>query len=221
MTLAALFVSSLAMAQMPYNPDANGDNVVGAGDLLTFLTFYGTTLSQPDLTCDYEGTDLEVLIIGLTDATLQLDSVYIEYLIYDTLSYYQPGCPDLINEPVVLERSYTLPSATYSVNDVYNEISCISSGNHLGYDRRFRLNYSADNNFWALILYDDEVAVVTSYNYESIWFQDGENASQFLSLPFPETAFLDQDGIQTLWRPDVWAANCEYFRLIPFWSVAE
>ena len=59
MTLVALLVSSLAMAQMPYNPDSNGDNMVGSGDLLTFLTFYGNELIQSNLTCDYEGTEFE------------------------------------------------------------------------------------------------------------------------------------------------------------------
>ena len=59
MTLAALFVSSLAMAQMPYNPDSNGDNMVGSTDLLDFLTFYDNELIQEDLTCDYEGTEAD------------------------------------------------------------------------------------------------------------------------------------------------------------------
>ena len=44
MTLAALFVSSLAMAQIPtfpWNPDGNGDGVIGSSDLIELLTVYG------------------------------------------------------------------------------------------------------------------------------------------------------------------------------------
>jgi hypothetical protein len=44
MTLAALFVSSLAMAQIPtfpWNPDENGDQFIGLPDLLGLLTVYG------------------------------------------------------------------------------------------------------------------------------------------------------------------------------------
>ena len=44
MTLAALFVSSLAMAQIPtfpWNPDGNGDGVIGSSDLIGLLTVYG------------------------------------------------------------------------------------------------------------------------------------------------------------------------------------
>ena len=44
MTLAALFVSSMAMAQIPtfpWNPDGNGDGVIGSSDLIELLTVYG------------------------------------------------------------------------------------------------------------------------------------------------------------------------------------
>ena len=44
MTLAALFVSSLAMAQIPtfpWNPDGNGDGLIGSSDLIDLLTVYG------------------------------------------------------------------------------------------------------------------------------------------------------------------------------------
>ena len=47
MTLAALFVSSLAMAQdypeypFPYNPDGNADGYIGLTDLLDLLVVYG------------------------------------------------------------------------------------------------------------------------------------------------------------------------------------
>ena len=44
MTLAALFVSSLAMAQIPtfpWNPDGNGDGLIGSSDLIGLLTVYG------------------------------------------------------------------------------------------------------------------------------------------------------------------------------------
>ena len=68
LTLAALLVSTLSLAQqMPYNPDANGDDYVGVDDVLGVLGVYDTALMQPDLTCDYEGTDLEQLVGGLFD----------------------------------------------------------------------------------------------------------------------------------------------------------
>ena len=44
MTLAALFVSTAAVAQiptLPWNPDGNGDGLIGSSDLIELLTVYG------------------------------------------------------------------------------------------------------------------------------------------------------------------------------------
>ena len=41
LTIAALLVSTLSVAQqMPYNPDANGDDFVGVDDVLGVLGVY-------------------------------------------------------------------------------------------------------------------------------------------------------------------------------------
>ena len=207
MTLAALFVSSLAMAQMPYNPDANGDNMVGSGDLLTFLTFYGSELIQSDLTCEYEGTELEQLIIGAITGVIQIDSVYTEYLLYDTIEYFTPGCPDLVLEPVVLERSYFC----------YPWYSQLNSGIGLdtyllSYQRTFQLYYSENTNQFDILIRDHEIEQSTSFNDAS-----GVSAT----LPFSQDWTLDGDGIQVDWQSNQWASHCEYLRVIPFWSVAE
>ena len=61
-TLLTMAITFTGLAQqMPYNPDANGDDFVGVDDVLGVLGVYDTALMQPDLQCDYEGTDLEQL----------------------------------------------------------------------------------------------------------------------------------------------------------------
>ena len=95
LTLTALLISSLAMGQMPYNPDSNGDDLIGATDLISLLGLYNTILIDSTQTCDFEGTELEELCIGLADLTLELDSIYVEYHLRDTISFFAPGCPDL------------------------------------------------------------------------------------------------------------------------------
>ena len=48
LTLTALFISSLAMGQfpnLPYNPDDNGDGLIGVSDLQSFLALYNTEFS--------------------------------------------------------------------------------------------------------------------------------------------------------------------------------
>ena len=63
---------------------------------------------QPDLQCDYEGTELEEFILDVVNWDVILDSVYVEYTLRDTLTYYTAGCPDLIVEPILLERAYMM-----------------------------------------------------------------------------------------------------------------
>ena len=80
----AITFSGLAQ-QMPYNPDANGDDFVGVDDVLGVLGVYDTALMQPDLQCDYEGTELEEFTGGHFAGDLILDSVYVEYLFVDSV----------------------------------------------------------------------------------------------------------------------------------------
>ena len=217
LTFTALLISSLAMGQMPYNPDSNGDDLIGATDLISVLGLYNTLMVDSSLTCDYEGTELEELFIGLVDGTLQLDSLYVEYIVYDTVSYYTPGCPDLVFEPVVLERAYTLPSFQYNVNN--EGIMSVEGGlNYLGYSRVFNLTYFPSNNTWSLLLSDYEIQQTSTYYRTSYWDSYG---TSYQTLPFPESWILDEDGVQVDFRPTDWVTNCAHFRLIPFWSEAE
>ena len=58
LTLTALLISSLAMGQMPYNPDSNGDDLNGAEDLQSFLAVYNTMLTSEQVVVAY-ATDLD------------------------------------------------------------------------------------------------------------------------------------------------------------------
>ena len=96
-----------AFAQsMPYNPDSNGDDFVGVDDVLGVLGVYNTALIDSTLTCDYEGTELENLLAGVFNGEIVLDSVYVEYLLIDSLVTFNPGCPDPVITETVLNRSY-------------------------------------------------------------------------------------------------------------------
>lgn len=209
--------AALAQAQeMPYNPDVNADDLIGVEDVLGVLTLYGNELMQPDLQCDYEGTDFEELIVGVIDGSIILDSVYVEYLILDTLTYYTPGCPDLMIDPLVLERSYMmLPSGfSYSGNLIYHYMSV----NHFGFTRQHIISYSGGNNGFVMYLRDYEVGDLPGYSDYS-YMSDGEETS--FILPFPSEFTIDEDGFHCFGRPYDFANGAEYFRAIPFWHVAE
>ena len=231
LTLTALLLTFSGLAQqMPYNPDANGDDFVGVDDVLGVLGVYDTALMQPDLQCDYEGTELEALIIGISEGSLVLDSVYIEYLLLDTLEYFLPGCPDLVSEPVTLERGYTVFGGGLEYSNDGLSTSLYASSNFFNYGRSLFLQYSGTSNSFRMRLRDYEVEAVTSFQDVAYWngtpYTSG--GTEWMSLPFDELWSLDEEGIHVTWfgcceiyPSSQWAGNCEYLRIIPFWHEAE
>ena len=125
--------------QMPYNPDANGDDFVGVDDVLGVLGVYDTALMQPDLTCDYEGTDLEQLFAGLLSGELILDSLYVEYLMLDSVETFYPGCPDPVYLETVLERSYMFPTSYSTFASNYSAVG--TEMDYLGISRGVYFNF--------------------------------------------------------------------------------
>lgn len=213
LTLTALLISSLAMGQMPYNPDSNGDDLIGATDLISVLGLYNTLMVDSSLTCDYQGTELESWVGGLFDGTLLLDSVYVEYLLIDSVETYLPGCPDPVFIETVLDRGYMCDYPSFQIlnNLVKWELSCY----YLGYNREFTLLFFPGYGSYQFKISDNEIAALTNYSAQS---------STSSLLPFPESWTLDENGIQVdfgLTSSNNWILNCEHFRLIPYWSEAE
>ena len=210
--LVALVAFAAAAQQMPYNPDANGDDFVGVDDVLGVLGVYDTALMQPDLQCDYEGTSLEQLFGGLMDESLVLDSVYVEYLYADSVETWDPNCPSPVMTEVVLERSMML-------NSIQNySFQVVATTSYLGWSRSFNLEYNVDNGYFSCSYSDSEQFYLTGYQGTS--YMDG-NWSYNQNLPFPETWSLTEDGIQIDWTTWQFVHNCQSFRLIPFWHEAE
>jgi len=211
LTLLFAALSLNAIGQMPYNPDSNGDYAIGSPDLLSFLGVFDTMLVDSSLTCDYEGTDLETLIGGIFSQTLILDSVYIEYLLIDTVLTYLPGCPDPVYIDVILERSYLCTGFDYYESPDYMRLDAVI--NYLGHTRVIYFWFYYLNGYYTINVNDAEVGILTSYS---------DNAESNNSLiPFPESWTLDENGVQVDWIPNTWVANCSNFRLIPYWHLAE
>ena len=213
-TLLTMAITFTGLAQqMPYNPDANGDDFVGVDDVLGVLGVYDTALMQPDLQCDYEGTDLEQFIGGLFEQSLVLDSVYIEYLIVDTVTTYLPGCPDPVDIETIIERSYTYQPNQISFSQNSSYVRIMGTMNPLWYLRQFYIWFYPDDGEYRFNVRDEEVGILTSFNEYAETDREG--------LPFPESWSLDEDGISLEFGLYDWIPNCESFRLIPFWHEAE
>ena len=215
-TLFIMFVTLTGLAQqMPYNPDANGDDFVGVDDVLGVLGLYDTALMQPDLTCDYEGTDLEQLFGGWISGAIVIDSIYIEYALADTVESFSPDCPDAVLEEIVLERSFMLTN-TYEYNSGPT-LNHYFVSEYLGNVREVGISYDYSNGFFDFYVYDQEVEMVSAgafYAYVNPW------GGSFM-LPFASDWELTSDGVQVSWAPGTWPAESQTFRLIPFWHEAE
>ena len=221
--LAALLTMAITLTglaqQMPYNPDANGDDFVGVDDVLGVLGVYDTALMQPDLQCDYEGTELEEFILDVVNWDVILDSVYVEYAILDTLSYYTAGCPDLVVEPIILNRAYMLTQQ--SGCNIFGVCQGLKT-TYFGFEREFRVEYNENTNGFELVIWENEIGSLPTYNSVSqLWDSVQAQEPWSFTLPFPNDWFLDEDGIHVGWGPHQWAANCEHLRVIPFWHEAE
>ena len=220
LTCLALGLAFAAGAQqMPYNPDANADLFIGVDDVLGILGLYDTPLMQPELTCDFEGTEFESLIVGAINGDIIIDSVYVEYLNYDTLTYYTPGCPDLVIEPIILERGYMmLPDGiNESGGLVYHSMQSM----HFGFSRQQKIIYNEQNNAFNFYLRDQEIGELPSYSDYGYWWSDSLESSGSFTLPFPSEFEINEDGYQVFGVPYEFPVNAENFRAIPFWHNAE
>ena len=171
---------------------------------------------QPDLQCDYEGTELEQLFVGLADGSLILDSAYVEYLLYDTLEYYTPGCPDLVLDPIVLERSYMLDGSSNNWG--------LATTTYFNYFRYLQLVYIEEHNTFRFWLSDGEIGASTNYDQHSylatsIGVDDNSCLHTAFALPFPDSFELTENGIQGQFC--AWGGYAEYLKVIPFWHEAE
>ena len=208
----AIIFTGLAQ-QMPYNPDANGDDFVGVDDVLGVLGVYDTALLQPDLTCDYDGTDLEQFMGGLFEQNLVLDSIYVEYLIVDSVTTFLPGCPAPVTIETILERSYTMLAPYINFYAYSNRLEIRGDNFYLDYNRLLYFKFFPESGSYFIEVLDDEIGALTSYSSSS--------TSMTGLIPFPDNWVLDENGIDVGFGPHNWISNCESFRLIPFWHEAE
>ena len=86
---------SYAQTTQPYQPDANGDGLINAEDMLSFLTVFNTQWG-PDLGSLRlpKAQALETLMADLLNGDAAMDSLYFAYSIYDSAEIFMPECPD-------------------------------------------------------------------------------------------------------------------------------
>jgi len=222
MTLLALVVAVTAGAQgtsihdYPWNPDFNNDTYVGSEDLMGLLSTYGTQFGLPPEPCDYDGTPLEDLVIGIADGSIVLDSMFIEYELEDVSTYYVLGCPDPVTDTLIFSNSMMLENVSFDV-DRWECYGDDSYGQH--FDLAFRYSTSEGIYYWF-----SHNSVLDNLGFYNDGFYGSFVAySEQNPIPFPDSWYLDEEGIhiESGWNENDWAYYANYLHILPYWHYAE
>ena len=216
LTLTALLISSLAMGQNDpfWNPDANGDDLIGFTDLASLLSVYNSQIGMDSaITCDFDGTDLEQFTLNLLDGTVILDSVFFELELSGETNEYTLGCPDPIQVPWNYSASGMATNVDPYTSDDEVLIWCSrgfeNGGSAYFYFQAFRYG---PNEPWQI-----NGSISASINYDAItgnvntWLVSG------ISIPSQnDNVIWDTLGI----RSGTIDPN-NFIRVLPYWHYAE
>lgn len=223
MTLLALVVAVTAGAQgtaiheYPWNPDWDNDNFVGTSDLTGFLSAFEGEFGNPPEPCDYDGTPLEVLAVGIADGSIILDSLFVEYELEDVATYFMLGCPDLVTDTLIFANSMMLKS----FNNNANYWHCYGFDSY-SYYSTFRFQWdTADGLYkwrWESHALDD-----LGFSLDGFFGGSQTAITNWAAIPFPESWYLDEDGIHidSEWDQNDWPYYANYLHILPYWHYAE
>ena len=210
------FSQNNAIHVYPWNPDANQDNEIGMGDLLSFLSVFGNEFGLPPEPCTYDGSPLEELMFGILDGSMILDSIFMEYELEDITTYYPIGCPDQVTDTLIFNNTVLL-------TNFYVEGNSWTIG---GYDN-IGLNELRFHNEPQLGTYSFELYSVILGDLGFIddgFFASYYSQTESYPIPFPEDWYLDENGIhiESDWDPNNhWAYYANYLHILPYWHYAD
>ena len=215
-TTIFLLIVGLVSAQttQPWQPDADGDGLINAEDMLQFLTVFNTQWG-PDMTvaCDYQGTEFETLFADLLNGNAQLDSLYFAFSIYDSAEVFMPECPEPVTLFNLVERSGTITS--FERLTLPDGRMTVTSGEEVdGHYVFFDLRYNPEFAVYSIEFGDAAIVAESAPFFDGLWHY----ANDHIGLPFPSSWYLDDLGIHF---PSYDGTLGEYgdFQFVPFWSV--
>ena len=232
----SLFASFLSMAaQNPnYDPDSNGDDLIGAEDLVSLLGVYNTSLAvDTTLECDFDGTAEDEWLFGIITGEVIVDSIVVQYSISDSVTYYEPGCPTLQTYYLDVEMEYTM-GLDYATDVSIRFISYYN--NPWGANNFARMYFLFDSNNGRAYWYWEDFNLYT-LAYDSAPFGADfhfkyDNDTQYACINVSEdfrTFTLSEDGLVGDVRCNGEVVDSgpwndpeyNYFRILPYWHYAE
>ena len=221
MTLIALVVAVTAGAQgttiheYPWNPDWDNDNYVGSSDLTGFLSAYGSEFGNAPDACDYDGSPLEELAIGIYDGSIILDSLFIEFELQDIVTYYHVGCPEQITDTVIFSN-FAMLRTLYSNPSWW----MINGFDNYGNDAWLTFEPQMGSGTY---LWGTKFSSLTIFDWSTVAFGNHQCYTNPEPLPFTDDWYLDEEGIhiESGWDENDWPYYANYLHILPYWHYAE
>lgn len=213
LALTALIISSLAVGQNDpfWNPDANGDDLIGFTDLASLLSVYNSSIGiDSSITCDFSGTDLEELIFNALIGEVVIDSMYFESTLSGIATDYTIGCPNPVETPWSISESGTVDVSTLIGDNIRFARAFFSSEDFNSY---FDVYVGRqEGGPW---IFQSEVGAQYSNGpyYSEIMFESFGGTTVPVQ---PNSVVFDSLGIrQADFNPN------NYVRFVPYWHYAE
>jgi len=201
----------------PWNPDANQDNSIGMGDMLSFLSVFGEEFGNPPEPCDYDGTPLEEWWGQVISGDITVDSVFTEFQLVDSNVVFSPGCPDPTLE--IIEYVFAEWMTPVMSVSAFGQPALEIHGNNL----IFQFAFDGSNGTYRVLTLFPELSYL-GFSGDGFF---GGTASFWsvnsTSLPFSESWFLDEEGIhiESGWDENDWPYYANYLHLLPYWHYAD
>jgi hypothetical protein len=224
LTFALFFLSFSALAQnnsinvYPWNPDSDNDNQIGVDDLQSFLTVYGNSFGLPPEPCTYDGTPLEELLGGIFSSSIIIDSLFVEYELIDSNTYYIAGCPNPITETIVFADAVILtPNGFNNAGGFGYEMTGSSYG---GYNQ-FKIFFEGSTGEYQFRL---GFGGLNTLGFVSDgFFGSSTSSTDWVNIPLPSDWYIDEDGFhfESAWGEEDWAYYANYLHILPYWHYAD
>jgi|GEM_PF-6546705 hypothetical protein len=227
LTLLCALVITPCMGQgvsFPFNPDSNNDGLVGATDLMTFLSAYGSNwgLMEGVELPSYEFPDFEQSVYDIWSNNAIVDSIYFTYSFTVVHDWYPAGSPELQTDTITYDREITLIPWSGSVPFGQMQYRGIVADG--GSVKIYLAHGGSDSGEYSIALTDE---TNTMYYLTSIGVVSDRfiaSSSWHITEGVPENNW-SMDSSSWLWTPMVYQSSngvvLSHFQLSPYFSSAE